>query len=71
MPNSAGLYRTLVVLFDCTNEEGNMRITDITTRKVNAETKVRWAAYGRVSSKSIEQLHSNKFKDAYYAMFFA
>ena len=35
-----------------------MRITDITPRKVNAETKVRWVAYGRVSSKSIEQLHS-------------
>lgn len=35
-----------------------MRVTDITPKNANGETKERWAAYGRVSSKSAEQLHS-------------
>ena len=39
-------------------KERNMRITDITPQKTVADKKERWVAYGRVSSKSIEQLHS-------------
>lgn len=47
-----------------------MRVTDITPKNANAETKERWAAYGRVSSKSVEQLHSFAAQIRYYKDYF-
>ena len=47
-----------------------MRVTDITPKNANAETKDRWAAYGRVSSKSAEQLHSFAAQIRYYKDYF-
>ena len=47
-----------------------MRVTDITPKNANSETKVRWAAYGRVSSKSAEQLHSFAAQIRYYKDYF-
>ena len=47
-----------------------MQITDITPKTVKSERKERWAAYGRVSSKSLEQLHSFVAQIRYYKEFF-
>ena len=47
-----------------------MRVTDITPKNANAEKKERWAAYGRVSSKSAEQLHSFAAQIRYYKDYF-
>lgn len=47
-----------------------MRVTDITPKNANGETKERWAAYGRVSSKSAEQLHSFAAQIRYYKDYF-
>ena len=49
---------------------GNMQITDITPKTIQFERKERWAAYGRVSSKSLEQLHSFVTQIRYYKEFF-
>lgn len=47
-----------------------MRITDITPQKTVADKKERWVAYGRVSSKSIEQLHSFTAQIRHYTDYF-
>ena len=47
-----------------------MRITDITPQKTVAGKKERWVAYGRVSSKSIEQLHSFTAQIRHYTDYF-
>ena len=47
-----------------------MQITDITPKTIQFERKERWAAYGRVSSKSLEQLHSFAAQIRYYKEFF-
>ena len=47
-----------------------MRVTDITPKNANGEMKERWAAYGRVSSKSAEQLHSFAAQIRYYKDYF-
>ena len=47
-----------------------MRITDITPQKTVADKKERWVAYGRVSSKSIEQLHSFTAQIRHYKDYF-
>ena len=47
-----------------------MRITDITPQKTVADKKERWVVYGRVSSKSIEQLHSFTAQIRYYKDYF-
>ena len=47
-----------------------MRVTDITPKNANGETKERWAAYGRVSSKSAEELHSFAAQIRYYKDYF-
>lgn len=47
-----------------------MQITDITPKAVKSERKERWAAYGRVSSKLLEQLHSFAAQIRYYKEFF-
>ena len=47
-----------------------MKITDITPKTIQSERKERWAAYGRVSSKSLEQLHSFAAQIRYYKEFF-
>ena len=47
-----------------------MRITDITPQKTLADKKERWVAYGRVSSKSIEQLHSFTTQIRHYKDYF-
>ena len=47
-----------------------MRVTDITPKNSNGEMKERWAAYGRVSSKSAEQLHSFAAQIRYYKDYF-
>lgn len=58
-----------MILFVLPNGE-NMQITDITPKTVKSERKERWAAYGRVSSKSLEQLHSFVAQIRYYKEFF-
>lgn len=47
-----------------------LRVTDITPKNSNGEMKERWAAYGRVSSKSAEQLHSFAAQIRYYKDYF-
>lgn len=47
-----------------------MRVTDITPKNAHGETKGRWAVYGRVSSKSAEQLYSFAAQIRYYKYYF-